>query len=126
MTAIKLRRPTLAIELLDAPRDEIVNCLVEGRSDMALGYFCDHPPHREIDYESTGDEPICIVARQGHPLSHEAHLSVYSLERIAWIFHRGIASASQVFERILLPAGDAGAYQHRSVQFPHDDDESIA
>jgi DNA-binding transcriptional LysR family regulator len=105
MTAMKQRRPTLAIELLDAPRDEIVNCLIEGRSDMVVGYFRGEPPHRELDYETTGEAPICIVARQGHPLSYEAHLSVYSLGGIAWILHRGIASASEVFERLFLPAG---------------------
>jgi DNA-binding transcriptional LysR family regulator len=110
MTAIKQRRPTLAIELLDAPSDEIVNGLIEGRSDVVVGYFHGDPcrgemSHREIDYETIGDEPICIVARQGHPLSHQASLSVYSLERIAWILHRGIASASEVFEEIFLPAG---------------------
>lgn len=110
MTAMKQRRPTLAIELLDAPHDEIVNGLIEGRSDMIVGYCRGDPGHREIghreiDFESMGDEALCMVARPNHPLSHEANLSVYSLERTAWILHRGIASASQLFEQIFLPAG---------------------
>jgi DNA-binding transcriptional LysR family regulator len=105
MTEIKQHRPTLAIELVDAPSDEIINRLIEGRADMAVGYFRGDPCHREIDYEATADERLCIVARQCHPLSHEARLSPYSLERTAWILHRGIASAFELYERIFRPAG---------------------
>jgi DNA-binding transcriptional LysR family regulator len=105
MTEIKQRRPTLAIEFLDAPSEEIINHLIEGRADMAVGYFRADPCHREIAYEAIADEPLCMVGRQFHPLSHEARSNAYSLERTAWILHRGIACAFPLYERICVPAG---------------------
>jgi DNA-binding transcriptional LysR family regulator len=95
----------LAVQLLGAASEETINRLIEGRLDMALGYFHRDRLNSDVDYDVIGSEALCIVARRHHPLGHELRLSVRALERAAWILHPHTSSPTQVLERIFLCAG---------------------
>jgi DNA-binding transcriptional LysR family regulator len=105
MAEIKRRRPMLTLRLVGDSGDRAIDHLIEGQSDVAVGYFRGDPRRGEIDYEVIGNGAICIVARQHHPLGHVPRLSVYGLESAAWILHLNGIYTGQILERIFLRAG---------------------
>ena len=82
---LKQRRPLLSVKMLGAPSDEVTKQLVNGHSDMAVGYFGRLAGHDAVDYAPLGTEALAVVARKHHPLSREVRLSVRDLHRAIWI-----------------------------------------
>jgi DNA-binding transcriptional LysR family regulator len=106
MLKMKQRRPTLAIRLLgEAGDNQVIDRLIQGQTDMAVGYFRGDPHRSEIDYEVIADEVVCIVVRERNPLNIQPRLSVHGLESAAWILHPHACSVGQMLERIFLRAG---------------------
>jgi DNA-binding transcriptional LysR family regulator len=93
MTEIKRRRPALAITLHGATHDELIDLLMDGHTDITVGYFTDTPRHSDIDYEHLGTEALAILARKHHPLSRVPELLSDELEHAAWICHSRTSSA---------------------------------
>jgi DNA-binding transcriptional LysR family regulator len=105
MSDIKQRRPTLAMQLLDVTSEDVQRCLIEGRFDVALGYFRGDPHDGEIDYEAVANVGLCIVGRRDHPFGQDPQLTVHSLEPAAWILHPRMTLVSKMLERSFLRAG---------------------
>ena len=56
-------------------------------------------------YEPLGEEPLCLVARTGHPLAKARHLSLSDLEGCRWVMHSMANPARQILD---LEFGKAG------------------
>jgi DNA-binding transcriptional LysR family regulator len=103
MAEMKQHRPMLAVKLLGGSNEEIIDHLIEGQVDIAVGYLCGFK-HSEVDYSVIRREPLCILARKLHPLCGEPRLSVSALENAAWIFHPQTGFMSQVVQQFFLCA----------------------
>jgi DNA-binding transcriptional LysR family regulator len=102
---IKKQRPLLSVKLLGETSDEILSLLMSRRIDLAVGRFSNFLQHNEIDYEALGNEPLCIVARKGHPLARARRLQLDTLEGTAWILQPLTSPARQIIEQEFGQAG---------------------
>ena len=105
LAEIKRRRPLLSVKMLGEASDEIVTQLLDGHTEIALGYFRGALPGSEIDIELLGTEALHVVARKHHPLSDGPRLNLCELERAAWIFQPLTISGRQMMERDFRQAG---------------------
>jgi DNA-binding transcriptional LysR family regulator len=99
MADLKQRRPLLSVKLLGETSDEILDLLLEGKIDLAVGRFSNPLQHNDIDYEILGDEPHCIVVRKDHPLARTRRLTLRKLEPNAWILQPLTSPARQIIEQ---------------------------
>jgi DNA-binding transcriptional LysR family regulator len=102
---IKKQRPLLAIRLMGETSDEIVELLLEGKIDLAVGRFSNPLQHNDIDYEVLGNEVLYIVARTGHPLTRVRQLRLAMLEQSPWILQPLTSPARQIIEQEFGQAG---------------------
>jgi DNA-binding transcriptional LysR family regulator len=105
MADIKKRRPLLAVKLLGETSDEILSLLIARRIDLAVGRFSNALQHNTVDYEDLGNEPLCIVARKGHPLARTRRLELRKLDQSAWILQPLSSPARQIIEQEFGEAG---------------------
>jgi len=102
---IKKERPLLSVRLMGETSDEIVELLLDGRIDLAVGRFSNPLQHNEINYEVLGNEVHYIVARKGHPLTRVRRLRLSMLERTPWILQPMTSPARQLIEQDFGQAG---------------------
>jgi len=102
---MKRQRPLLAIRLMGETSDQIIEFLLDGRIDLAVGRFSDPLHHNLLDYEVLGNEVLCIVARSGHPLAHLRRLKLSVLEQTPWILQPLTSPARQIIEQEFGQAG---------------------
>jgi DNA-binding transcriptional LysR family regulator len=102
---IKKQRPLLAIRLMGETSDEIVELLLEGKIDLAVGRFSNPLQHNDIDYEVLGNEVLYIVARTGHPLTRVRQLRLPMLEQTPWVLQPLTSPARQIIEQEFGQAG---------------------
>jgi DNA-binding transcriptional LysR family regulator len=111
-------RPALAVKLCGDPYEDIVNRLMDGRIDLAVGYFGSDLFRDGISYRMLGKETLCVAAREGHPLARAAHLSVPMLERAPWLTHPAWESTCGALDPFCRRAGvkpRANAVESRSL-----------
>jgi DNA-binding transcriptional LysR family regulator len=105
MADLKQRRPLLSVKLLGETSDEIINLLLAGKIDLAVGRFSNPLQHNDIDYEVLGNEVLCMVVRKDHPLSRVRRLSLPQLEGSPWILQPLTSPARQIIEQEFGEAG---------------------
>jgi DNA-binding transcriptional LysR family regulator len=105
MADIKQKRPLLAIKLLGETSDEIVSLLTSRKIDLAVGRFSNPLQHNAIDYEDLGNEPLCIVARKGHPYGRFRSLELNKLADSPWVLQPLTSPARQILEQEFGQAG---------------------
>jgi DNA-binding transcriptional LysR family regulator len=105
MAEIKQRRPKLAIQLIDARSDQVIEALAEGQIDLAIGFHRVDLSQCGVDYQAIGSEALCIVVRRDHPVTREVKPTVHSLEALAWILHPKMNLLSELVARCFLRAG---------------------
>jgi DNA-binding transcriptional LysR family regulator len=59
--------------------------LSQGKLDLVIARLSAEHDRLALRYEPLSNEPICAVARRGHPLSRATNLSLNDLEHHAWI-----------------------------------------
>jgi DNA-binding transcriptional LysR family regulator len=106
MAEIIQERPMLSVRLLaDTSDDEIINRLVKGQINVAVGYFNDVSQNHDIECEVIGKESLYVVAREHHPLCRERPISLSGLERAGWIFPPLGSSLCRAIEQCLVRDG---------------------
>ena len=102
---LKRSRPRLVVKLLGETSDEILSLLAQRKIDLAVGRYSNILQHNDLDYEVLGNEILCIVARQDHPLSQVRNLKLRSLSDAAWILQPLTSPARQIMEQEFGEAG---------------------
>ena len=102
---LKRRRPLLTVRLQGETSDEIVSLLLQRRIDLAVGRYSNPLQHNAIDYENLGNEPLCVVVREGHPLRRARKLTLNDLENSAWILQPLGSPVRQIIEQEFGQAG---------------------
>lgn len=102
---LKQRRQLLTVRLLGETSNEILELLLERKIDLAVGRL-EYPfRHEGLDYTPLGNEKLCIVCRNEHPLAHIRPLHLRHLNDCAWILQPIESPARQILEQEFGAAG---------------------
>ena len=82
---VRAARPGLRLFLLVNTSDVLVDALLAGTLDIAIGRMPETADPSRIDGEPLAAEPLCIVARRGHPLTRRRRLAGRDFDGATWI-----------------------------------------
>ncbi len=112
MVLLKKERPGVAISVIVGTYDILMPSLLAGDLDMVLGRLPAQGRSRALVYEEFYTEPICVVARRGHPLTRKRRLALRDLTNAAWLLPLPETELHRQIERAFI---DAGASLPRNV-----------
>jgi DNA-binding transcriptional LysR family regulator len=87
LCAVREARPGLKVFVLVNSSDVLVSALRQGTLDVAIGQLPAEADASEFDVLPLRDEPLCLVARAGHPLARAKAVDAASLAGATWILH---------------------------------------
>jgi DNA-binding transcriptional LysR family regulator len=89
IACVKERYPQLQIWLQVETSDVMLAQVAEGELDIMIGRVLERkdPLKTEVRYEPLADEPLCVVARTGHPLENETGLTLADVVGASWVLH---------------------------------------
>lgn len=85
VSSVKRDHPGLLVRLEVDNSPALIERLNQGHLDIALARFLPGEDQTHLSYEPIGSEPICAVARRGHPLSLVSKLELAELVNCSWI-----------------------------------------
>jgi len=83
--AVRRDRPALRVFILVNTSDVLAAALVAGTLDVAIGRLPTTADARLLDARPLAEEPLCIVARSGHPLVRRRVVRPGDLADAHWI-----------------------------------------
>jgi DNA-binding transcriptional LysR family regulator len=104
---LKKQRPAVAITVVVGTYDVLMPSLLAGDLDMVLGRLPEEGRSRALVYEEFYAEPICVVARRGHPLTRKRRLTLRDLANEAWLLPLPETELRRQIERAFREAGAA-------------------
>ncbi len=102
---LKKQRPAVAISVVVGTYDILMPSLLVGDLDMVLGRLPEEGRSRALVYEEFYAEPICIVARCGHPLARKRRLTLRELANEPWLLPLPETALRRQVERAFVEAG---------------------
>jgi DNA-binding transcriptional LysR family regulator len=85
LRAVRRSRPGLRVYLLVNTSDVLVSALVSGTLDVAIGGLPAIADPALIEAIPLLDEPLCVVARAGHPLARKRQVGAGDLAGASWV-----------------------------------------
>lgn len=73
------------VEIQEGTMDFLLERLKLGKLDLLVGRLDNYKPDANMKSELLYRDPICIVARQEHPLANKKHLDWQDLEDYEWV-----------------------------------------
>src|SRR6202165_2364121 len=101
---LKMERPGVTISVVVGTYDILVPSLLVGDLDMVLGRLPEEGRSSALLYEEFYSEPICLVARPGHPLLRKRRLGARDLVNEAWLLPLPETALRRQVERAFLEA----------------------
>lgn len=77
--------PDLRLQLAVESSDVLLERLTQSKLDIMVGRLFEMHDKTNLSYERLADEPVCAVARPGHPMLGHPALALQDLEQSAWI-----------------------------------------
>ena len=77
--------PDLRLHLAVESSDVLLERLTQNKLDIMIGRLFERNDKTHLSYERLADEPVCAVARPGHPMLHDLPLTLKQLEGAEWI-----------------------------------------
>jgi DNA-binding transcriptional LysR family regulator len=87
LQSVRQGRPGLKVFVLVNTSDVLSAALRQGTLDVAIGQLPAGAERAEFDVEPLRDEPLCLVARAGHPLARVSRIDAASVVGLTWILH---------------------------------------
>jgi len=85
LAIVAREQPDLRVQLQVDSSDLLIDNLLQGRLDIMVGRLFEQHDKSTLQYERLGDEPVCAVARPGHPLLGIGALRLAQLQTAQWI-----------------------------------------
>ncbi len=82
---VKQAHPNLRISIQIESSNVLIEQLYRGTLDMMIGRLSEQHDTADLRYETIADEPVCAVARPGHPLFSVNPLVLNDLLDFCWI-----------------------------------------
>ena len=98
-------RPGLKVFVLVNASDVLAAALRQGTLDVAIGQLPSDAEPDEFDVEPLRDQPLCLVARAGHPLASSRKLDAKALAGLTWIVHPPESRMRTDVDAVLARAG---------------------
>jgi DNA-binding transcriptional LysR family regulator len=111
LAIVAREQPGLRVQLQVESSDVLIESLSQGRLDIMVGRLFERHDKSGLQYEKLGDEPVCAVARQGHPLLQTGALELSQVQDAQWIVPPRGSVLRHRFELMFHGAG-LGAPQH--------------
>jgi DNA-binding transcriptional LysR family regulator len=77
--------PGVRIQLQVDSSDHLLEQLQAGQIEVMVGRLLERHDKSNYDYQRLADEPVCAVARRGHPLLQRSDISLRELSAVPWI-----------------------------------------
>src|SRR6478752_2859838 len=97
--------PKLRVELHVESSDILIDQLEKGKLDIMVGRLCEMRERTGLQYERIAEEPVCVVARPGHPLMNVAGLSLAAIQKKPWVVPPVGSVLRERFDRMFREAG---------------------
>lgn len=85
ISRVKQEAPLLRIGVQMDTSNNLLERLRRGSLDFMLGRILEEQPDADLQYEELAEEPVCAVARVGHPLVAAKGLTLADIAPLAWI-----------------------------------------
>jgi DNA-binding transcriptional LysR family regulator len=85
ISRVKEQAPLLRIGMQMETSNILLERLRRGSLDFMVGRILEEQPDADLQYEELADEPVCAVARVGHPLASAHGLNLHDIAGGAWI-----------------------------------------
>ena len=100
INALLKSKPQIDVSVIDGPYDDLLHGLRHGEIDLLIGALREPLPIVDVAQEVLFSDPLAIVARKGHPLSHKTDLQVADLADYPWTVPRADTPTRDFFERL--------------------------
>jgi DNA-binding transcriptional LysR family regulator len=77
--------PELRLQLAVESSDVLLERLTQCKLDIMIGRLFERHEKTDLTYERLADEPVCAVARPGHPMLGSSALTLKQLAQTPWI-----------------------------------------
>jgi DNA-binding transcriptional LysR family regulator len=77
--------PDLRLQLVVESSDVLLERLSQSKLDIMIGRLFEMHDKTNLSYERLADEPVCAIARPGHPMLGNSTLTLAQLEEAEWI-----------------------------------------
>lgn len=81
----KERQPNHTVQVREGTTSALLPSLWRGELDLVVGRVSHEVQTEGLKFEALYDEPMCVVARAGHPLRRHRTLKLASLAQEQWI-----------------------------------------
>ena len=85
VATVAREHPDLRLQLVVESSDVLLDRLSQSKLDIIVGRLFERHEKTNLSYERLADEPVCAVARPGHPLLTHSALTLATLEQAGWI-----------------------------------------
>ncbi|HEU4602605.1 MAG TPA: LysR family transcriptional regulator [Steroidobacteraceae bacterium] len=99
--------PQVRLRLQVGSSDQLTQELLAGRIDLMVGRLLDSHDASNLNYQRLSDEPVCAVARKGHPLLKRRQINMEALATAAWIVPQAGSIVRHRFNAMFTEAGFA-------------------
>ncbi len=82
---VKKEHPDLRVAVQIETSDVLIERLAQGKLDMVVGRLFERHDKTDLRYEALVEEPVCAIARPGHPLLGQPRLALRDLVGAGWI-----------------------------------------
>lgn len=86
---LKLHYPLLQIRVEVDSSDALLAQLADSHLDIVVARMFEHHDKSAFNFEPLAEEPMCVVARRGHPLTRKRKLQLKDLTGLSWILPTG-------------------------------------
>ena len=86
---LKAHYPLLQIRVEVDSSDALLSQLEDSKLDIVVARLFEHHDKSAFSFEPLAEEPMCVVARKGHPLTRKRKLQLKDLAALAWILPTG-------------------------------------
>jgi DNA-binding transcriptional LysR family regulator len=104
----KREQPHLQITVHIETSDVLLERLGRGELDMVIGRVLERHDTSLLHFERLGMEPVCVIARPGHPLLSAQNLSLERLAQAQWVLPPEGSVLRHPFDQMFRHAGLAG------------------
>lgn len=103
--ALTREHPQHDVSIMEGTYEHLLAALQAGEADFLIGALRDEAIAGDVRQEHLFDDPLCIAARRGHPLTGRRRMRVADLAEFPWIAPRTGSPLRAHFETLFASAG---------------------
>ncbi len=85
VVALHQRSPRLRIEIVESSSGQLLRALRRGEFECVIGRMIERPVPHDLERTVLYKEPVCVVARVGHPLGARRRVGLAAASQWPWI-----------------------------------------